>query len=55
MEIDTTTIAWYAVICGILSALAPSLGGIGLRLAIGGGVGVFAASVLPAIRGMMGY
>ncbi|MEP0521449.1 MAG: hypothetical protein ABJO09_06360 [Hyphomicrobiales bacterium] len=55
MEIDATTIAWYAVVCGILSACAPSLGGLGLRLAIGGGVGIFAASVLPFIRGMMGY
>lgn len=55
MGIDGTTIVWYAVVCGILSALAPSFGGLGLRLAIGGGVGIFAASVLPFLRGMMGY
>ncbi|MBL4646381.1 MAG: hypothetical protein JKY99_07985 [Rhizobiales bacterium] len=55
MPFDFTAVAWYAAICGVLSALAPSLGGVGLRLAIGAGVGVLAATVLPELKGMMGY
>lgn len=56
MEIEWTAIAWYAAICGCLSAFAPNLGGTMLRLGIGAAVGIFAATLLPFIRGMMvGY
>ncbi len=55
MPFDFSAVAWYAAICGLLSALAPSLGGTALRLAIGAGVGVVAAPVLPELKGMMGY
>jgi hypothetical protein len=52
---DTTAIVWYAAICGTLSALAPSLGGQALRISIGAVVGILAATVLPFLKGMMGY
>lgn len=54
MSIDATAIAWYAVICGVLSALAPSFGGRLVRVVIGGVVGIIAATVLPMIRGLTG-
>lgn len=54
--IDTVAIAWYAAICGTLSALAPSLGGRLIRIAIGAVVGICAATVLPFLKNMMvGY
>jgi hypothetical protein len=54
MSFDLTAIAWYAVICGVLSALAPSFGGRPARIAIGGLVGIVAATALPALRGLLG-
>ncbi|WP_422370303.1 hypothetical protein [Hoeflea sp.] len=54
MSFDLTAIAWYAVICGVLSALAPSFGGRPVRLAIGGLVGIAAATALPMVRGILG-
>ncbi|WP_417413208.1 hypothetical protein [Hoeflea sp.] len=54
MSIDATAIAWYAIICGVLSALAPSFGGRLVRLLVGGVVGIIAATVLPALRGLIG-
>ncbi len=54
MTIDPTAIVWYAAICGALSAMAPSFGGRGVRIAIGALVGIVAATVLPAIRAMTG-
>ncbi len=54
VSIDATAIAWYAIICGVLSALAPSFGGRLVRLLVGGVVGIIAATVLPALRGLIG-
>jgi hypothetical protein len=54
MNLDATAIAWYAVICGSLSALAPDFGGRGLRIVIGGIVGIVAATVLPVLRQALG-
>ena len=54
MSIDATAIAWYAVICGALSAFAPSFGGRVARVAIGGIVGIVAATVLPMVKGLTG-
>jgi hypothetical protein len=54
MSFDLTAMAWYAVICGALSALAPSFGGRGLRIVLGGIVGILAATTLPAVRAMLG-
>jgi len=54
MSFDGTAIAWYAVICGILSALAPSFGGRLVRVSVGALVGIVAATVLPLLRGLTG-
>ncbi|MEP3436770.1 MAG: hypothetical protein ABJN75_08310 [Hoeflea sp.] len=54
MSIDGTAVAWYAVICGVLSALAPSFGGRAVRIAIGGIVGILAATLLPIVKGLAG-
>jgi len=54
MSIDATAIAWYAIICGVLSALAPSFGGRLVRVLVGGVVGIIAATVLPGLRGLIG-
>jgi hypothetical protein len=55
MIFETTSIVWYAAVCGALAAFAPALGGRTVRVMIGAVVGVIAASLLPFIRGMMGY
>lgn len=52
---DFSAIAWYAAICGVLSALAPVFGGRTTRLVIGAVVGIIAASFFPLIKGMFGY
>ena len=51
---DPITLGFYAAVCGILSMVAPSLGGRLPRLLIGAIVGIIAASVLPMIRGVFG-
>ncbi|WP_227258013.1 hypothetical protein [Kangsaoukella pontilimi] len=51
---DPISLTFYAVICGILSLFAPSLGGRVPRLAIGAVVGIIAATVLPVIRAAVG-
>lgn len=52
---DPISLAFYAIVCGILSLVAPNFGGMAPRLAIGAAVGIAAAAVLPFVRGMMGY
>lgn len=52
---DPVALAFYAVICGVLSLAAPSLGGAVPRLATGAVVGVAAAFCLPILKAMMGY
>ncbi|NNE81875.1 MAG: hypothetical protein HKN18_16525 [Silicimonas sp.] len=53
---EPISLAFYAAVCGLLSLVAPNLGGMVPRLAVGAVVGIVAASVLPFIRGMMmGY
>jgi hypothetical protein len=47
---DPIALLFYAVVCGCLSFFAPNLGGRMQRLAIGAGVGVVAAALLPIIR-----
>ncbi len=51
---DITSIGFYGVICGALAGAAPFLGAVWVRILIGAVVGAAAASVLPAIRGMIG-
>ena len=53
---EPISLAFYAVVCGILSVVAPNLGGFLPRLLVGATVGVIAAVVLPIIRSMtQGY
>ncbi|MDJ0639768.1 MAG: hypothetical protein QNJ20_13090 [Paracoccaceae bacterium] len=52
---DPVALVFYAVVCGVLSLAAPTLGGRVPRLAVGAVVGVVAASVLPILSTMMGY
>ena len=51
---DTTALAFYAAICGLLSMAAPALGPPGLRLAVGALVGIVAAAILPVLRQALG-
>lgn len=51
---DPIALTFYALVCGILGAVAPNLGGAVTRLAIGAVVGVFAAGLLPVLRKMLG-
>ena len=50
---EPISLTFYAAVCGVLSVVAPNLGGMVSRLAVGAGVGLIAASVLPIIKGMM--
>ena len=53
---EPISLAFYAVVCGVLSFFAPNLGGAVPRMAVGAIVGIAAAAVLPFVRGMMvGY
>lgn len=49
---DPISLSYYAAVCGLLSLFAPRFGGYLPRLAIGILVGLVAAGVLPALRGM---
>ena len=51
---DPISVVFYAIVCGLLSLVAPNLGGYLPRLIVGAGVGIVAAFTLPMIRGMMG-
>lgn len=47
---DTTALLFYACVCALLGAAAPSLGGPLVRLGIGALVGIAAAALLPILR-----
>ena len=51
---DPISLVFYAIVCGILSAVAPNLGGMVPRLAAGAVVGIVAAAALPTLRGVLG-
>jgi hypothetical protein len=51
---DPISLAFYAIVCGLLSLVAPNLGGMVPRLAIGAVVGIAAAAILPLIRANFG-
>lgn len=53
-SMDPVSLGFYAIVCGLLGAVAPSFPRLPVRLGIGALVGVTAASVLPWIKGMMG-
>ncbi|RLJ41232.1 hypothetical protein BCF46_3020 [Litoreibacter meonggei] len=50
---ETIPLAFYAVICGLLSLAAPSFGGVLPRVAIGAIVGASSAAVLPSLIALM--
>ncbi|SIO41998.1 hypothetical protein SAMN05444287_2849 [Octadecabacter temperatus] len=53
---DPITLVFYAVVCGCLSAVAPKFPGMSVRLGVGAGVGIIAATTLPFIKDMLnGY
>ena len=53
---EPISLTFYATVCGLLSVVAPRLGGFLPRLLIGAVVGIIAALMLPAIRGLLtGY
>lgn len=52
---DPITLGFYAIVCGCLSVVAPRFPRLPIRLGIGAAVGLVAASVLPVLKGMMGY
>ena len=51
---DPIAIAFYAIVCGCLSAASPVVPSMPMRLAIGAGVGIVAAVILPLVRGLIG-
>ena len=52
---DYISLGFYAAVCGVLSLVAPGLGSMLVRLGIGAMVGIAAAALLPAFKGMTGY
>ena len=51
---DPIAVVFYAIVCGCLSAASPVVPSLPVRLAIGAGVGIVAALVLPVLRGLIG-
>ena len=52
---DPIALGFYACVCGLLGLVAPSLGGAIARVAVGAGVGLVAAILLPWVGSTMGY
>lgn len=50
---DVTALVFYACVCAGLSLFAPRIGTPWARLAIGAGVGIVAAALLPILRGAL--
>lgn len=48
---DIFTLTFYGIICGTLAYTSPTINNKMLRLAVGVGVGLLAAGVLPLIKG----
>ena len=51
---DLISLGFYAMICGILSAAGPAMGGFIRRFGIGVMVGAVAAWVLPLLKTLIG-
>lgn len=51
---DVVTIAYYATVCGVLSLAGPRMSRAPVRFAVGIGIGVAAALLLPVIRSALG-
>lgn len=52
---DPINLAYYAIVCAILSFAAPHLGRRMVRLAVGALVGLIAAGLLPVIKDALVY
>lgn len=52
---EPISLVFYAVICGLLSLVAPKLGAMIPRFAVGAVVGAGSAAALPNFVSMMGY
>lgn len=50
---DPITLAFYGAVCGLLAAFVPSASR-AFRFALGVGVGLVAASLLPPLRALIG-
>jgi hypothetical protein len=50
---DPVTLSFYAVVCGLLAGFVPQSSR-AFRIALGVGVGLIAASLLPPLRSAMG-
>jgi len=51
---DPVSLVYYAIICGVLCWAGPRIGGPVPRVLAGVVMGVLAAGVLPALKGMLG-
>jgi hypothetical protein len=51
---DPVAMVFYAIVCGGLTAAAPSIGSRAMRLAAGAAVGLIAAGALPLLRRAIG-
>ena len=51
---DVTAMAFYALVCGALGALAPRLPSLWQRFAVAALVGVIVAALLPLMRATLG-
>jgi hypothetical protein len=51
---DVTALIFYAIVCGLLSLAAPTMGKPLIRVAVGTFVGIAAAVALPVLRGVFG-
>ena len=52
---EISALAFYAIVCGTLSAVSPVFLSLPIRMATGAAVGVAAAATLPSLQGMIGY
>lgn len=50
---EPITLSFYAIVCGLLSLLSPSLRGIVKRFVFGAIVGVIAALSLPVVKAFL--
>ena len=51
---DIVALAFYALVCGVLSIAAPQFGSPAKRMAVGAAVGIVAAAILPLLREAIG-
>ena len=52
---DLINLAYYAIICAVLSAFSPKVPALPWRLGIGAAVGLVAAAFLPMLKSLGAY